>query len=79
MENSRRANYIYYSEPLNQNSWPNNMFARTNEWSPGFYQSGWTYGMRPGMKNPYLPRNRWIRHNHRASNSYYFINNTGYH
>lgn len=76
MENMRRSNYIYYSEPLNQSSWPENMFARTNQWSPGFYQSGWTYGTRPGINTNYhLPRNRWVRKN---GCGYYYINSGCY-
>jgi hypothetical protein len=67
----------YYSYPYQYKyggAWPPGMFSRLYEWSPGFYVSGWRYGLRPGLKFGRWNRNRWVRHN----NSYYFINNTGY-
>jgi len=67
--------YSYYTYPYYSHvkgAWPPGMYSRMYHWSPGFYTSGWSYYLRPGLSQKGAwPENRWVRNN----NSYYFINN----
>jgi len=49
--------------------WPEGLYTRMREWSPGFEESGWMLADR--VKPTIWPRNRWVRDN----TDKYFINN----
>ena len=64
----------FYSLPYHKKyagSWPPGMYSRLHYWMPGFYTSGWSYYLRPGIGYLSWPQTRWVRH----QGSYYYITN----
>lgn len=60
-----------YYHGLYQNGWLPGMYTNLRYWNPGFRLHGWTYHLRPGVRNLLYPQNRWVRH----QGSYYYIHN----